>query len=664
MSRPLYTHICLSAVLFSVLAIVFSPLTVLTPAQAANRPFPKYEISYEWIHGTPDPNYDPSSPVGDGCLRDPNATVTPLSFFAFQASINPCDGVRTTIRFFLELQDGEEPTNEFRFGATWQYTDIANSDSKAYLWKPLENFKFDGKPVDPALLDVSSMEQVVVHENGAPVRMNNGKGFYKPRHVIYLDQFGTPGKMEEHTFQFDGYLPINGDWAGLSWGTGSTGDTQGGTIGATANGLTVRFQSGADFRYVKDSDYRQVLNIAEGTANLPARRDAGWGGEIPGSTFTIEQCLEDRQLRPLVNSATAAESYYDAGNGPANIAAPWDYEVIAHTTPVNFWGPSGSNLLAAYPYEFIVGAVGDFDSLKGVRAMNLDPNGGRMVLPPAPNNFPYKPTLHGLAKDVAGYRYVDNDLPIVDRGLLDVPNTRSGKYPWMAGKNVQLGYNKSGDRLKHYYFTYEQLKGTFKLEKYDGKAPDKKLPNATFALLKKEAYQAYNCALPTDPKAEDYRTVNVCEANGSAGAAPGCEATSVRAIAVPGGNPDGTFTTGPDGTFEPTEAQWLEPGEYFVQEVRTPEGYEVKNAFTAFTVSANTADVANVRVANEKPPTPPTPPTPPVPPKPPVTPPAPPTPPKPKLPNTGANVLWVSSLAALAALGGVALTGLRKMADR
>lgn len=658
MSRVHYMRILLTSVLFGVLAIVLSSLVAVAPTNAATRPFPKYEITYQWIHGTPDPNYDPNAPVGDGCLRDPNAKVTHLTTFAFRATINPCDGVRTTIRFYLELKDGEEPTNEFRFGATWQYTDIANPNSNAIIWKPLENFKFDGKPVSPDLLDVNSMEQVVVHKDGQPVRMNNGRGLYEPRHIIYLDQFGTHGKLEEHTFQFDGYLPINGDRADLSWGTGSTGDTQGGSIGATANGLTVRFQSGADFRYVKDSDYRQFLNVADTATNLPARRDAGWGGDVPGSTYTIEQCLEDRQIRPLVNSATAAESYYQVGNGPANIPAPWEYESLDHTTPVNFWGPSGSNLLAAYPYEFIVGAVGDFDSLTGVRVMNLDPNGGKMNLPKPPNNFPYKPTLHGLAKDVSGYRYVDNDLPVVERGLLDVVNTRSGKYPWLSAKNVLLGYNKSGDRVKHYYFTYEQIKGSFDLEKFDGKNPDKKLANATFALLKKESYKAYNCALPTDPKPQDYQVVNVCSANGVDANAPGCEATSVRAVSVPGGNQDGTFTTDENGRFVPSESQWLEPGEYFVREVKAPEGYVAKTEFTAFKVDTDTSLAPNLKVANEEPPTPPTPPvTPPTPP----TPPAPPTPPTPRLSRTGANVLLVTSFAVLSALVGFVLMRRREM---
>ena len=263
MSQAQRKHMFLPSVLLCILALVGSSVTATLPASAATRPFPEYELSYEWIHGTPDPNYDPNAPVGDGCLRDPNAKVTPLSHFGFRASINPCDGVRTTIRFYLELKEGEEPTNEFRFGATWQYTDISNSDSNAYIWKPLENFTFDGQPVSKDVLDIDSLEQVVVHKDGQPVRMKKGKGFYEPRHIVYLNQFGTPGKIEEHTFQFDGYLPINGDWAGLSWGTGSTGDTQGGRIGTKANGLTVTFQSGADFRYVKDSDYRHFLKVPE-----------------------------------------------------------------------------------------------------------------------------------------------------------------------------------------------------------------------------------------------------------------------------------------------------------------------------------------------------------------------------------------------------------------
>ncbi|WP_156956849.1 prealbumin-like fold domain-containing protein [Actinomyces sp. S4-C9] len=98
------------------------------PAQAAERPFPDYDLSFEWIHGQVDENWKQGDP-GDGCIRSDENEVTRLSHFGFKAKLNPCDGVRTTMKFKYDTVDPDmAPTLNFRLGVTWQYTRRSDND--------------------------------------------------------------------------------------------------------------------------------------------------------------------------------------------------------------------------------------------------------------------------------------------------------------------------------------------------------------------------------------------------------------------------------------------------------------------------------------------------------------------------------------------------------
>ncbi|MFY9263254.1 MAG: LPXTG cell wall anchor domain-containing protein [Actinomycetaceae bacterium] len=587
--------------LVSALALGLSAVfTAVLPASAANRPFPKYELTYQWVHGTPDPNYDPDNPVGDGCLRDPNAEVTHLTTFAFGAVIEPCDAVRTTIRFYNDLQPGEEATIDFRWGVSWQYTDISDPNASNYIWKPVENFLFDGQPY-PAY-DVNDQDAMVVKDaNGNFVRMSNGKGYYEPVHFIFDDLFEDG---EEHTFQFDAYLPINGDWAGMSWGTGSTGDTQGGSIGAVANGLDVRFNAGADFRHVEDSVYREFLSITDPDNPLPNRTLGTWGSEVAGTTFSIEQCLEDRQLAPLTDSITANEIYPD----------------LTYTTPIKFHTGSGSYLMARWPYEFMTSYLGsDFDSISGLRPFfrNGTTFDSYETVRPGVANFSYKPTIDSIIADIPGYTYVDNDLPYYSKGAFDL-NSPAGKYNYISAKNIVVTYNKSGERIQHFYYTYEPLKTTFELTKTD--SAGELLEGATFELFRQAdmreylAYEdgGYLCKRTETPELEE---IEVCDQGQ-------CSLVGVNRVDVPGAAADGTFSTDGTGTFIPTNndgtpaSNWLTPGTYYLREVTAPSGYVLDENPLVFQVEPEVIDdviqtVELTAVNEEEPPPVDSPPTPP-----------------------------------------------------
>lgn len=150
----------------AIIGIVASLVTaiivaVTLPVNAANRPFPKYTLSYQWIHGQVDPQWQPGGD-GDGCLRLDNPQITPLSTFAFRTVINPCDGIRTTMHWFYDQDqqagDNVAPTNQFRLGVTWQYTRRDTNDP--YTWKPVENMMLDGQPIDRDLYDPADKNQL------------------------------------------------------------------------------------------------------------------------------------------------------------------------------------------------------------------------------------------------------------------------------------------------------------------------------------------------------------------------------------------------------------------------------------------------------------------------------------------------------------------------
>lgn len=630
------------------------------PAAAAERPFPTYEIKYEWVHGTPDSNYDPANPVGDGCLRDPQAKVTHLPSFAFGAMIQPCDAVRTTIRFTSKLEPGQEGTIDFRWGTTWQYRKVSDPDANNNIWKPIENFTVDGKPY-PAY-EINNQDAVVVKDkSGNYVRMNSGKGYYEPVHFIFDRLFDD---SEEHIFSYDAYLPIDADWGGLTWGTGSTGDTQGGSIGAKANGLEVYFAAGADFRHVKDSDYRAFLKISDETVSLPNRPLGTWGGELAGTTFTTEQCLEDRQLAPMNETITAKEIYPD----------------LSYSTPISFQSRPGEFLMSRWPYEFMTSYIDNgFDSAKGLRVMNADAAGKLQSYEldrPGQANFSYKPTVESLVADIPGYAYVDNDLASYSDGSFD--SLKSNGIPvFTAGKNVKLNYNKSGVKTQHFYYTYEPVHGTFALQKTtpDGEG----LAGAKFELFRavdmKEYLPAteggYACKLPNITSLEQLQEVKVCSAEN-------CQTLKAEQVKVPGGNADGTFTTDDAGAFAPHDENgtvlndWLESGTYYYREVAAPKGYALDQTWRSFEVTEQGKIVqltaVNTPETPENPPTPPadTPPTPPVdtPPTPSiVNPPAPQadTPPTPlsqskELGNTGANLVFAALFAVALFTAGFAIT--------
>lgn len=691
------------------LALALSALLLVTllafnaipsaPAQAAHRPFPDYDLSFEWIHGQVDPGWTQGD-QGDGCIRSADNPVTELHHFAFSATVNPCDGVRTTMKFKYNTVDPDmAPTLDFRLGVTWQYT--RRTDNDPFTWKPVENFMMDGEPVRAEKYDTSKQEAVVVKNSDGSWRHlgnNNPRDFFEPVHVVFDDEFHND---EEHTFQWDVYLPADADYAGMSIGTGSTGDTEGGSIGAKANGLYVNIPAKADYRYVLDSEYRASQKLpsieelekaekakqAEQTGQseqaeqaeqsepgeqteqteqseqgeqddqhifddqnapeedkykLPNRRQAFWSGPLEGSTYTTIECLEDQLLAPVLEKQSIADMYSKLG------------EEVENPGEVLFQDGSGNFALARYPYEFYVGQPGNWASLSGLRLMNWD-DASQKFLSYGDKNIPYKPTFKSVRREIPGYVYVDNDLPILSDGRMDADLVKS-KAP-----NFKLSYHKTpGVDTQHMYFTYKKKPGTFELLKQaeDGTA----LAGAKFELYQLVNDEPSPCGVK--PDLTNTEEISVCPVRTPSSPSElqemldttptDCKTERVRKVVLKGFNEDGSFTTGTDGTFKPEGDPALEPGKYFVRETSAPKDYKILNEYTPFEVPLQKEQDAkgnpipvDVNVKNYKTP-------------PPTTEPStePTTPPTPHLPKTGVAPLWPAALILFVA--GAVLTVIRR----
>ncbi|MDO5025119.1 MAG: prealbumin-like fold domain-containing protein [Trueperella sp.] len=567
----------LLSALFSIAAILAAQY-VSVPAQAAERPFPDYDLEFEWIHGEVDPNWKPGDP-GDGCLRSANPEITHLYTYGFGSKIHPCDGVRTTMTFnYNEVNPAMPPTLQFRLGVTWQYT--KRSDNNPYIWKPVENFMMDGQLVDPAKYDTLNQEDVVVKRPDGTwqhLGNNNPRDFFEPVHVVFDDEFYND---EVHTFRWDAYLPADGDFAGMTIGTGSTGDTEGGSIGVKANGLKVGISAYADYRYVLDSEYRAARNIADPTVKIKNRPLAYWGGELAGSTYTTIQCLEqpNQHLAPVMREQNITEIY------------PELVGVVANPGNTEFESSSGDFALAYYPYEFFVGQVGNWADLTGLKLMNWD-KATETFYSHGDKNIPYKPTLESVKREIPGYTYVDNDIPIDPEGKLEMPGYRKTAAP-----NFELSYHKTmGVDTQHMYFTYKPNPGSFELTKTD--ATGAPLPGARFELYQLVEDVATPCGVA--PDLTDTVQLEVCEVRTPANtdelrdmlasAPTQCAPKTLRKVVLDGFATDGTFTTGDDGKFTPQGEPALLPGNYFVREVAAPAGYEILNEFLPLEVPVQAA---------------------------------------------------------------------------
>lgn len=562
--------LCASLPVVGVFALIFAFCGIM-PALAAERPFPVSDVTYERIVGTLDPNWDPNNPVGDGCLRQANPTLTHLEYFANSTSINPCDGVRVYARFHNQLKEGEEPTRFFRFGTVWQYRDITNP-AAGYQWKPVENFLIDGVPVDPQVYNPANQDDVVIKDAHGNYVQADGNGYFEPELPSFFDEFGTG----EHTFQYDIYFPRKADTAAMTWGTGSTGDAEGGSIGARASYLRIYLPGSADFRHVKDSDYREFLKIADTEKALPNRRLGSFEGEVAGSTLSIEKCLEDRQLAPVTASTTANKLYPD----------------LPYKSNIAFTDVVGSFLFARHPYEFLMFTPGDFDPLVGLRPTFIE-NGefqSYEKVRPGKANFGYKPSEESIVAKIPGYSYVDNDLHKYPKGGKRTAESRE----YAEGKNVKFLYNHNGDRVQHFYYTYKPNLTTFELLKTDGNT-GKPVAGARFALYREadtreyadttkyanDNPRKYACSREQLPPLED---LQVCAKDSDASS---CKLMAVNKVAVPGAEADGTFYTDAQGKFVPNAAQWLEPGRYYLKELSAPQPYVIKSAVTELTVTGN-----------------------------------------------------------------------------
>ncbi|WP_216395857.1 Cna B-type domain-containing protein [Arcanobacterium phocae] len=544
-------------------------------AHAANRPFPKYDLSFQWIHGQVDPQWKPGDD-GDGCLRSEDPEITPLSTFGFHTVINPCDGIRTTMRWFYDddqlTGDNVAPTNQFRLGVTWQYT--RRDTNEPYFWKPVENMTLDGKPIDQAKYNPADQESVVVKKtNGEWSHIpDRPSGFFEPKHVVFDDLFGFD---QEHTFVWDTYLPVFGDGGGMTIGTGSTGDTQGGSIGAKANGLYVSIPAYADFRYVLDSEYRQALDVpqisAEGeTVKIPHRPLAGWSGPLEGSTYTTVKCLEseDQFLAPIVTGQKTSEIYPDLAQ---------KYPSVAHSTGESqIADGAGSYALGRWPYEFSLRQPGTWASTSGLRVMNHD-SATDSFLDYGDKDLPYKPTFDSVKKDIPGYTYVDNDLPIEEKGTYD--SMTSGGIPlFKSAPNIRLSYHKTvGQETQHLYLTYKKNPGTFRVEKTD---PDgHPIAGAKFALYEVINNSATPCGQTPDMTGAE--EIEVCDS-----ADPqNCEKVTARQVKLNDFDAkDGTFVTDKDGKYTPSGEPSLPPGKYIVKELSVPEPYLISTPYTLFNI--------------------------------------------------------------------------------
>lgn len=636
----------LGIALCSIAAMALVGVTPSLEAYGAERPFPKYDLSFEWIHGTVDSNWKPGDP-GDGCVRVANPEVTHLTTFGFSTVINPCDGVRTTMTFYYDDPAVvTAPTLDFRWGVTWQYKDRAKPGD--WIWKPVENMTFDGVPVSAETIDLNDQNDVVVKKaDGTFRRVSDRPGnFFEPRHVVFDEEFSV---SDRHSFVWDAYLPKNSDEAGMSIGTGSTGDTQGGSIGAKANGLYVSIPAYADYRYVLDSEYRAATGLTDPTAKLPARPQAKWRGPIDGSNYNTLQCLESagQHLAPVAKSAKTSQT------NPEFAAA---HPEIANDETA-FQGGYGEMALSRWPYEFSLGQPSTWADMYRLRQMNTDSSGAFQPYlkdDGTAKHLPFKPTLASLTRDIPGYEYVDNDIPMSATGAYD--HMGSGSIPvFKEAPNFEYAYHQLGPDTQHMYFTYKPVLGTFELSKVDGVGAP--LPGATFELYRVVDTEASPCGIA--PEEADVIT-KVCEVRTPkddadltrmlASEPEGCVETKLKRVVLEGFDSEGRFITGDSGTFKPKGAPALEPGKYMVREVNAPDGYRILNEYTPFTVgiqakknSAGVLETAqvpvDVKVSNYAPP--------PVPTTPPGT--TPPTttvtPPPHRLVNTGAKSFGLGALA-------------------
>ncbi|WP_216388194.1 Cna B-type domain-containing protein [Arcanobacterium phocae] len=362
----------------------------------------------------------------------------------------------------------------------------------------------------------------------------------------------------------------------MTIGTGSTGDTEGGSIGAKANGLHVSIPAYADFRYVLDSEYRQALGITDTESDgqpikLPHRPLASWSGELAGSTYTTIACLEDSSqfLSPVLASQKTAEIYPELAKKYPNIAASTDEVQVADG--------SGSYGLGRWPYEFSLRQPGTWASASGLRPMNYDSAAGQF-LDYEDKNLPYKPTFESVKKEIPGYTYVDNDLPVEEKGVFD--SMGSGGIPlFKPAPNIKLSYHKQvGYETQHLYFTYKKNPGTFRVEKTN---PDGvPIAGAKFALYKVVDNTPSACGVVTEvpPDVED---IKVCDATDPQACA---ELTAQQVVLDDFETSDGTFVTGVDGTYMPAGEPSLEPGRYVVKELSMPEPYLISRQYTVFEI--------------------------------------------------------------------------------
>lgn len=583
--------------MIATLAVVLS-LIGDHPAYAAHRPFPKYELTYQKIIGHKDPNHAPGDP-GDGCLRVDDPQLVPLHYFAFSTMLDSCDGIRTTVRWYYDepFEPDEESTLQFRWGVTWQYW-VDGSDE--LFLKPIENFTYDGEPVSKEQYDPDN--PAVLDENGNPKRMGNGQGMYEPIHWVFESEFG---ETDEHTMQFDVYMPSDAVGAGMSWGTGSTGDTQGGSIGATAQGIYASLPAKMDFRYVLHSEYLAARGFGQDEVlqkaldygpGLPERKWATAETGIADSTFELIECLEssDQQLAQVRSSIPINQIYPE----------------LPHSTPALFEDAAGNPGFARWPYQFSVYQNGNWDPRKGLRVMNringsfapyYNADGSLMALP-------YKPHIETLIEDIPGYEYVDNDITVVEKGKFDVDQPEHS-LNFLTAPNVLLR-TIGQHNTQHFYYTYRPIPGTFELEKSvvsfvqddesgEDRAERAPLSGAKFKLFEVVDDQPTACGLTPDltdtemvevcTQSEPMTTAELQQASRNTGT---CQSERLRAITLEG--TDGTFTTDADGKFTPAGKPALAPGKYVLQEVAAPANHAIVNEWIPFEIPLQAGDDAGV----------------------------------------------------------------------
>lgn len=647
------------------------------PAQGAKRPFPDYTLTYEWIHGKVDPDWKPGDP-GDGCLRSDDFKITHLSTFAFGATIEPCDGVRTTMKFAYSDPKPDpaefEPTLQFRWGTTWQYK--KRDENGPWIWKAVENLRVNGHRVSLKKYNYSTQEGTVVKKADGSWRHvgDRESSYFEPKHIVFDAEMNFD---ETYTFTWDAYLPAEADYGGISIGTGSTGDTEGGTIGAKANGLDVVIPSSVDYRYVLDSEYRAALGV-EKDAKIPHRPLAYWRGPIEGSTYTTVSCLEaeGQHLAPVMGKQATTDIYPELTKYPSITGSE-----------VTFRDRSGRYALARYPYEFYIGQPGNWASLSGLYIMNYDDATGEFK-DYGDKDIPYKPTFESVKREIPGYHYVDNDLPMLEDGKMDMPG-----YKDVTAPNLSLSYHKYSratapegtdpsfdGETQHLYFTYAPDPGTFELSKTDPQ--DKPLAGAKFELY--EVVNDQESACGVKPDMTDVKEFKVCDVRTPANDAElrtmlateptDCTTKKLRKITLDGFDADGTFTTDADGHFTPAGDPALLPGKYLVREVSAPESHKILNEFVPFEVQVQAGEDDNgntvskavpavVDVVNySEPPEPEPSPSPSPSPSPTPTQPIKHVKPKPGMPKTGADVdgLELPGIASLVIVAALAAAGHRQ----